>query len=671
MRVDPRGETIAMHPGDPKNHPTGPLAIIGELMASTVTPATPAFDAAGTPYSPNYGDVYHSAESGPGQARHVFLDGNDLPARWAGARTFTIVETGFGLGLNFLAAWRAWQEDAARPGRLHFVSIEKHPFLREGLAELHARYPELAPLAAQLRAAWPLPLPGLHRLHFEDGRVTLTLALGDVVDVLPQLRLAADAFFLDGFAPERNPDMWAPAVMKALARLARPGATAATYTAARSVRDALAVAGFAPGLRPGFGRKRSMLAARFAPRGVRRDAPPSPSQWSERHAIVIGAGLAGAALCERLAARGWRIDLVERRPAPAMEASGIASGIFHPHLSRDDSILSRLTRAGSFYALAHWRALEAAGRRFSWACCGALQMAKDTKDEARMAATVRALGFPAAYVDYLPRASAQERAGVGLRTGGWWFADGGWMRPAELVAAQISAAAAGGNLELRTGAKVQALRREGNNWLALSGEGTVIASAPVVVLANAEDAARLAASGAPLKRVRGQLTLLPGERVSTLRAVLAGAGHLAPVVDGTAVAGATYDFDDDDPEPRAAGHAGNLARLEKLVPAAAGIDPATLGGSVGFRCVSADRLPLIGAMPEAAPAGRPGRHDIPRAPGLYGLIALGSRGLTWAALGAEQVAAMIEGEPPPLEGALLDAVDPGRFALRRLRRGKT
>jgi tRNA 5-methylaminomethyl-2-thiouridine biosynthesis bifunctional protein len=189
--------------------------------------------------------------------------------------------------------------------------------------------------------------------------------------------------------------------------------------------------------------------------------------------------------------------------------------------------------------------------------------------------------------------------------------------------------------------------------------------------------------------------------------VLAGAGHLAPVVDGTAVAGATYDFDDEDPEPREAGHAGNLARLEKLVPAAAGINPATLGGSVGFRCVSADRLPLIGAMPDSPPshpfppttpaalqppllrqegrsaggvspkatgwweAGAAGARDLPRAPGLYGLIALGSRGLTWAALGAEQVAAMIEGEPPPLEGALLDAVDPARFALRRLRRGKT
>jgi tRNA 5-methylaminomethyl-2-thiouridine biosynthesis bifunctional protein len=645
-------------------------------MQSPIVPAAPAFDAAGTPWSPDYGDVFHSADSGPAQARHVFLAGNDLPARWAGARVFTIVETGFGLGLNFLATWQAWRADAARPERLHYVSIEKHPFLREGLAALHARYPEFAPLAAELQAAWPLPLPGLHRLHFESERVALTLALGDVADVLPQLRLAADAFFLDGFSPERNSDMWTTGVMRLLARLARPGATAATYTAARGVRDALAAAGFAPGLRPGFGRKRSMLAARFAPPGLRRDAPPAQPQWSERRAIVIGAGLAGAAVSERLVARGWRIDLVERHPAPAMEASGIAAGVFHPHLSRDDSILSRLTRAGSLYALGRWRALEAAGERFSWACCGALQMAKDAKEEARMAATVRGLGFPVAYVDYLPRASARDRAGGDLRAGGWWFPEGGWMRPGELVAAQISAARARGGLTFHAGSAVHELASEGGRWKALAADGTVIARAPVVVLANAADAARLAALGAPLKRVRGQLTLLPGGSFAALRAVLAGAGHLAPSADGTAVVGATYDFDDEDAEPREEGHTGNLARLEKLLPgAAARFDPASLGGSVGFRCVATDRLPLIGALPDAPAldgprAGVPAQRDLPRTPGLYGLLALGSRGLTWAALGAEQLAGMIEGEPPPLESDLVDATDPGRFALRRLRRGK-
>jgi tRNA 5-methylaminomethyl-2-thiouridine biosynthesis bifunctional protein len=635
------------------------------------------FDASGTPYSPDYGDVYHSADSGPGQARHVFLGGNDLPARWADARVFTIVETGFGLGLNFLATWQAWCADPARPERLHFVSIEKHPFMREGLATLHARYPEFAPLAAELQGAWPLLLPGLHRLHFEDGRVTLTLAFGDVEEILPKLRLAADAIYLDGFAPDRNPGMWAATVMKGLARLVRPGATAATYTTARVVRDALAAAGFVPELRPGFGRKRQMLAARYAPPRPPRIALPAAPQWSERRAIVIGAGLAGAAAAERLAARGWAVELIERHAAPAAEASGMAAGSFHPQVSRDDSHLSRLTRAGFLYAIDRWRALETSGQRFAWAQCGLMQIARDAREETRMAGSVRALGNPAGYVDYLPRAEAGRRAGLAARSGGLWFPAGGWVRAVELVSALLDAAQP--RLTFHPACEVSALDRDGDRWRALAADGTLIAAAPAVVLANSHDAIRLVPHGVELKRVRGQLTCLPPGSIESPGMVLSGAGHLIPAADGAAVVGSTYDFEDEDPEPRASGHAGNLERLELLLPGStARLDPARLAGTVGFRCVTPDRLPLIGRVPDVGAAfvntaARSGKwaQEMPRLDGLYGAFGYASRGLTWAALGGELIGSMLEGEPLPLEGDLVDAIDPARFALRRARRGRT
>jgi tRNA 5-methylaminomethyl-2-thiouridine biosynthesis bifunctional protein len=634
----------------------------------------PAFDAAGTPISSAYGDVYHSAESGPGQARHVFLGGNGLPARWAGARVFTVLETGFGMGLNFLATWQAWRDDPARPGRLHFVSVEKHPFAREGLAVLHARYPELASLGAALQAAWPQLLPGLHRLHFEGGRVTLTLALADAAEVLPKLRLAADAIYLDGFAPERNPDMWTPAAMKALARVARPGSTVATWAVARAVRDALAAAGFVPELRPGFGRKRQMLAARYAPLRPPRHAPPRSPQWDERRAIVVGAGLAGAAVVERLAARGWAIELIERHPRPAMEASGMPAGSFHPQVSRDDNILSRLTRAGFLYAIDAWRALETGGRRFAWAQSGVLQIARDGREEKRMADSVRALGNAAGYVDYLPRAGASRRTGLVARTGGLWFPAGGWVRAVELVAALLDAAGPG--LRFHPGRTVNALDHDGNHWRALAADGKLIAAAPVVVLANSHDAIRLVPHGVELKRVRGQLTCLPPGSIEPPGMVLAGAGHLIPAADGAAIVGSSYDFEDEDPEPRVSGHAGNLERLELLLPgSAARLDPARLAGTVGFRCVTPDRLPLIGSAPDAGTARaniavRSGQwaQELPRLDGLYGAFGYASRGLTWAALGAELIASLVGGEPLPLEGDLADAVDPARFALRRARR---
>ena len=645
-------------------------------------PAILTFDSAGTPFSSVYGDVYHSAESGPGQARHVFLGGNDLPSGWAGKHVFTIVETGFGLGLNFLATWQAWRADTVRPARLHFVSIEKHPFARDALSAAHERYPEFASLAVQLQAAWPPLVPGLHRLHFEDGRVTLTLVFADAADALFRPPLGADAFYLDGFAPRRNADMWTPRLMKALARLARPGATLATYTTARPVRDALAEAGFVVARRPGFGRKRDMLAARYTPRWQPRQMPPVAPEWPQRHAIVIGAGLAGAAVSERLAAREWRIDLIERNIAPAAETSNLHAGVFQPQLSRDDGIPSRLARAGFLYGIERWRALEAAGHALIWERCGVLRIAQNGADEARMAQTIAALGYAPAYAQYADHATACLRAGCEVSAGGWWFPQGGWMKPISLVAAQLAAARVryidAPRLAVHYGKGVHELKRDGEYWQALAADGSVIAAAPVVVLANANDAARLADPGQPLRRVRGQLTYLPAGVAPALRAVVTGGGFLLPAVDGIAVSGASYDFDDDDPMPRVAGHAGNLERLAHLVNAAiTDIDPALLNGSVGFRCVAPDRMPLIGALPDLAQARAQsgdllGAHaaDLPRLEGLYGAFGYASRGLVWAGLGGELIASLIEGEPLPLETDLIDAVDPGRFVLKLVRRGE-
>ncbi len=230
---------------------------------------------------------------------------------------------------------------------------------------------------------------------------------------------------------------------------------------------------------------------------------------------------------------------------------------------------------------------------------------------------------------------------------------------------------------MHTRREVKTLTRDGERWIARAADGAEIASAPVCVLANAHDAARLAMLGGPaLKRIRGQITRLPAGSCGPLHAVLAGTGYLVPTPDGV-VAGASYDLDDADPAPRATGHAGNLARLAQMLSDPPRLDAQTLGGGVAFRCVAVDRLPLIGALPDVA-AARAARaklsgaqlRDIPRLPGLYGALAYASRGLTWAALGGEIVASLIEGEPLPLEGDLADAIDPARFVLKLVRRGR-
>jgi len=643
-----------------------------------IVPATLSFDASGNPFSTQFSDIYHSADSAAGQARHVFLRGNDLPARWAGARVFAIVETGFGIGLNFLATWQAWRDDPRRCARLHFVSIERWPFAQADLATLHARYPEFTALSSQLLAAWPPLVPGMHRLHFDDEKVTLTLVFDEAIEAARGLSVAADAFYLDGFAPDRNPAMWSAPLLKMLARLAAPGATVATYSAAGAVRDALVAAGFVVEKRSGFGRKRDMLAGRYAPRWpVRRRVPPS---WPERHAIVVGAGVSGAALASRLAVRGWRIDLVESGSAPSGAASGLRAGVFQPHVSRDDNLLSRFTRAGFLYALRAWTGALDAAATPPWQPCGVLQLADGVENETRVADTAVALAHPVDYALHVTRAEAAALAGRATAIGGWWFPMAGFVCPAAIVAVQLAHAArqAGPAPTVHLDRHVARLQRDGDRWSARDAAGAAIAAAPVVVLANACDAARLVdLGGDPLRRIRGQQSYLRAPPFAAPRVVVGGDGYVLPAVDGVAVAGATYDLDSADPSPSAASHAVNLARAERMLPGStAGVDAATLEGGVGFRCVATDRLPLVGAIVDIGRAradqtALAGAHlaDLPRIRGLYGAFAFASRGLSWSALAAEALASELDGEPAPVSHALLDAIDPGRFLVKALRRG--
>ena len=232
------------------------------MSSYPLVPAELAATSDGTPYSTLYDDVYHSAHGGLAQSRHVFLGGNDLPARWNDADHFVIGETGFGLGLNFLATWQAWRESKAS-GQLHYVSVEKHPFRRDDLAALLAPHTELAALADELLKQWPPLTPGSHRLNFACDKVTLTLLLGDARTMLPQLATKVDALYLDGFAPTKNPELWSPELLATLTRLCRSQATLATWSVAGSVRRALEQTGWRLKRRPGFGGKREMLVGRL------------------------------------------------------------------------------------------------------------------------------------------------------------------------------------------------------------------------------------------------------------------------------------------------------------------------------------------------------------------------------------------------------------------------
>lgn len=629
------------------------------------------FNADGVPMSSAYGDVYHSADGGLDQARHVFLAGNGLPGRWAGRERFVIVETGFGLGLNFLTTWQAWRDDPARCGRLHFVSVEKHPFSAADLDALYRRLlPEdLAPLGEQLTAHWPLLTPGAHRLAFDGGRVVLTLLFGDAETLLRQTVARADAFYLDGFAPAANPDMWSPGIAQALMKLAAPAATLATWSVAAGVRDTLQQAGFATEKHAGFGRKRHMLTGGLLPHAQRIAARHAPAPPSDRRAVVVGAGLAGCAVAERLAARGWQVALVERHGAPAQETSGNLAGLLRPMMAADDNLAARLSRQSFLAAHAHFAQLEKEGHALRWGPRGLLHLAEDASHADLQQEVVARNGFPEEFVRLVDAAQASALLGRPVDVGGWWFARGAWVNPGSVCEANL--ARAGHRLTRLFSREAVGLRQQPDGWQVCDGDGAPLAEAPVLVLANAMDARRFeAVAPMPLRIFRGQVTHLPAGTLA-LDFALCRKGYVAPIGDGRHCLGASFQADDLDPAERLGDHAANLARLERMLPgAASGLDPARLEGRVGFRTACPDRLPLLGALPDplAPPPAGAQLRDVARLPGLHCALAYGPRGLTWATLAAELLASRIDAEPLPVEADLAAAVDPARFALRAARR---
>lgn len=659
-----------------------------------VTRAVLAFTAGGTPYSAAFGDVYHAVHGGAAQARHVFLRGNGLPRRWRGSESFTIVETGFGLGLNFLETWAAWRADPDAPARLHFVSAERHPLGRDDLARALcaagsprfdqrcaagsprfdpgpvAGSPRLDPacaggappalddFAAALCEAWPPAIGGFHRIHFEQGRVTLTLLLGDALAVLSQLDARADAFYPDGFSPAKNPAMWTDALFAQLARLAAPGATFATWTVAARVRSGLSAAGFDVAMRPGLAPKRDRLAGRRNGTPVdgaeyvatsRRTAAHAPAR--DRHVAVIGAGLAGTACAARLAERGWEVELIERQGSIAAGASGIPAGILQPILHLGDTAHARLSWSAFLYALRHLRGLP--GQSLLWRQPGVLQIARDERQAERFAAAIAQQQFSEDWVRLVDAAEAAALAGRKVARAALWFGHGASADPAAVCAAQLCAAklaAHEARVRLRLDTAVNSLQPAAAGWRLLAADGTTISDAPFVILANAFDCTAFEqARGLPLEQARGQISYLPPPVANGLAVTVSGEGYCAPLPSGGVCIGASFDYGDSDGAPRTADHAANIARLEAMLPGFGdGMDPAALAGRVAHRATTPDRLPVAG--PLAA-------HD-----GLYVLSGLGARGLTWAPLLAELIAAQLCGEPLPVERDLARAVSPQRFA---------
>lgn len=573
-----------------------------------------------------------------------------------------VLDTAFGSGAQFLASLARHRAAAAGGGgarHLHYLAIAP------AVPSASALGVEVPGLAAQ----WPVDVPGLHRLHLPSERLTLDLLIGPVDAWLPEIVARIDEFNV----PEPLGQI------RALQRLAAPASTLRIHQPDEQALRSLRAAGFSveDGAEDGWQR------ATYTSRKPQPPREPAP----ERRAIVIGAGVAGSAACERLASRGWQVILIERHESPAQEASGNRAGIFMPLLSKDDNIPTRLTRAAYLYAQRAWNNLGGIGPHapgpgavaragepaIRGDRCGVLQLARDAQHAQLQKEVVDAWHYPGQYVRWLDAGQASAMLGAPTPYGAWHFPQGGWATPATACRAMLQAC--GGKLHRIFHAEALRLERAAGSesgevavWRVLAADGRELARAPNVIIANGAGATAFEqAHELPLYTMRGQVTQLEESAFPSLPMVVCREAYMTPPVEGIISVGATYDKSGDR-ELWQSSQDENLQRAEEILGSRHGAG-APLQGRVGFRTMAPDRLPLVGALPDSAIAGRTERlRELPRHQGLYTLLGYASRGLIWAPLAAEILACQLEGEPLPIEATLAAALDPGRFLLKQRRK---
>lgn len=564
-----------------------------------------------------------------------------MPGAWSGKPHFTIGELGFGTGLNFLATWKLWRDTAPNGARLSFINVEGAPLGPGELERAHGAFPSLSREAAALRAAYPPRARGFHVVDL-DGGVRLMLLFGDAATMLRELEAQADAWFLDGFAPAQNPGMWTDEVLAHVARCSKPGASAATYTAAGDVRRALEAAGFTVDRIPGFGRKKHMVRAT-------RQGTASPFT-PPRRVAVIGAGIAGLSAATALTAEGASVSLFDGRGGPLQGASGTPSGLVMPRIVADTNAAARFSASAFRYAVTGYasRGLLAPG--------GGVHLGLEEDDARRFAFLLGSGYFTEEELTAIDASDICSGGGSALHalTGGAFGGDPQWAFDLSGIACHWNTA-------------VASLTRDERGWrvgdqdlfdaiVVASGDGTgkLLPDLAGALLPSHGQVSRIMGAGPPLPVTFG--------------------GYITPA-EGGAWIGASHEREPLSPEDA---NRKNLAQLAKAFPdLAEGAE--VVAHWRGTRATSPDRLPLAGPMPDRAALlishaglrrGEPVDAPVPTHEGLYVIGGLGSRGLVTGPILGAFIAARVLGCPSPLERSMAEMLSPARFLLRDLKRNR-
>ncbi len=552
--------------------------------------------------STKYNDVYFSADNGLAETQYVFLDGNNVSSAWQKQTQFIIAETGFGTGLNFLATWKLFEETAPAGHRLHFISFEKYPLSKGEIREaLSVWNDELGHYINRYLQLYPLRVPGPHTIHL-TSQVTLTIWIGDVEDILPQWQnFKVDAWFLDGFTPAKNPEMWTDFLFNHMARLSHSQTTLASFTAAGHVRRGLAAAGFEVTKAKGFGRKRDMIMGRFTGEVKKPLKQPQPS------VAIVGSGLAGCALAYIAQVYGIKATIYEAKNTLAAAASGGKTGMINPKLT------AKPTPQSDYYTSAYANALRVMQQLqemydIDFQQCGSLHLCTDEDKDRRFKGYCDNLGW---HNDHIKREEHHL-----------FYPDAACVSPVKLCHAMAEHA------DIRMNARI---------------ENIGLLKEDYIILANGYAVNDFLDTTLPVHSVRGQVSWIKPQ--GGLKRNICFGGYMTPQnEEGFHVLGASFQPWETNIDVTKEDHIDNLDRYNTATNNALSYND-VVGGWAALRSSSKDRFPIVGHLNQ----------------NIYCSVAHGSHGIISSLMAAEIIMAQIMGGPAPASESVLRALSPERF----------
>jgi len=671
----------------------------------------------GEPSSPLFDDIYFSTSNGLAESLYVFIEQNKLYERWLACEHsfYVIGETGFGSGLNLLVTWQAFDTFCTQHPehilkRLHFISFEKYPLTKNDLLSAHSRWPELSEQASQLQSQYPMAIAGCHRLNLHsnnsiNNQLIIDLWIGDINETISQISCpnigVVDSWYLDGFAPTKNPDMWHQGLYDNMAKLSKDNASLATFTAAGDVRRGLQKSGFLINKVKGFGKKREMITASF----LRKNITNNQSPWFHRPAIetsnkdeqktksslsplevtIIGGGIASAAMALALAKRGINSCIICQDSMLAQGASGNLQGGFYPLVNAQHDHLSQFYTQASGFGLNYYRHFfnQKTTNNKLGEFCGVIQIAHNEKTLQAHDKIITSNVFPTNLVTQVNDKQGSTIAGIDLITPALYYPQGGWLSPKLLTQAIIKQAQTHAQVNIHYNMSIKTLNHQNNHWW-LASDDDIQLQSNIVILANGHGLSQFEQTQhLPLYATAGQVSHVETfDDLSALKTVLCYQGYLTPKDNNGHCLGASFNRDTTNYDVNDEEHAQNIDKLTGDLPDLT--QESTLknhinGGKVGVRMSVKDHLPMVGSVPDYQMTkhiyndlskGKPANSykNSPVHPNLFMLGGLGSRGLCSSPLLAELLACQLTGEPMPLPLSLVNQLNPNRYWIKQLKK---